>query len=548
MGKILIDEALPDKNWRLFWILVVARLSLIAFGRIMGLFNQFFTRYIDLWVFGDLRTRFFDHLVRLSMTFMQNRPTGEHIYRAGSDIWGVMFMITDLLPRLLEAIFEFFLIMILLTYVDWRVMVIILLYMVPYTMLVHWITSLVRKYDREARTKWQRTTAILQDGVAGKMVVKTFARRRHEVRKFMSANVDAWRTQIKRRYTFILKGQLVGNWGFLPWIMGWLIRAWFFRQAILGHITYGSLLPIFSYMNRFRNPFQRIVNLVQQLRVSMVPAERIMQTLDVAPVVVNAPNAPDMPPLQGHVRFEDVYFSYEEDVPILQGLDFTIIPGQKVAFVGHSGAGKSTVLNLLLRLYDPAEGRVLLDGTDVREVRMESLQQQVGLVFQETFLFIGTIRDNILFANTNATDEMIWEALREAELDEFVHSLPKGLDTDLHEGTSLSGGQKQRLGIARALVRNPQLLVLDEPTSSLDSDTEVRVLETLRKVMKGRTTIIISHRLPTVVDADVIFAMDKGRVVEAGTHAQLFAEGGYYADLYTTYFAGKHAGENDEDD
>ena len=547
MGKILIDDALPNRDWRLFWVLVGARMGLIGFSWFLWRLNQIFIRYIDLRVFGDLQSRFFDHLIRLSMTFMQNRPTGEHIFRASSDVWGVMFMITDLLPQLLEAVYEFFLIMILLTYVDWRVMLIVFVYMVPYTMLVHWITTYVRKFDREARMKWQRSDAILQDGVAGKMVVKTFARRQHEVKKYLTANVDAWRTQIKRRYTFILKGQLAGNWGFIPWIMNWGLRAWFFREAILGHITYGSLFPIFAYMNRFRNPFQRIVELVQRLRVSMVPAERIMQTLDVAPVVTNKPGAPDMPPLQGKVEFQDVHFNYEQGVPVLQGLTFGINTGQRVAFVGHSGAGKSTILNLLLRLYDPQSGRVLLDDTDIRDVRMESLQQQVGLVFQDTFLFIGSIRDNILFAKTKATDEQIWEALREAELDEFVRSLPDGLDTDLHEGTSLSGGQKQRLGIARAMVRNPQLLILDEPTSSLDSDTESRLLDTLHKVMQGRTTIIISHRLPTVIDADVIYAMDEGRVVEAGTHQQLLAKNGYYAQLYTTYFAGKHLEDDDEE-
>ncbi len=547
MGKMLIDDALPNRDWQLFWTLVGARLGLIMFSWLLWRMNQIFIRYIDLRVFADLKARFFDHLIRLSMTFMQNRPTGEHIYRAGADVWGVMFMITDLLPQFLEAIYEFFLIMILLTYVDWRVMVIVFIYMVPYTALVHWITSYVRKFDKEARTKWQRTDAILQDGVSGKLVVKTFARRQHEVKKYMAANVDAWRTQIKRRYTFILKGQLAGYWGFIPWVMNWGLRAWFFKEAILGHITYGSLFPIFSYMNRFRNPFQRMVELVQRLRVSMVPAERIMQTLDVAPVVVNKPNAPDMPPLKGEIEFRDVHFNYEEGVPVLQGLSFKIKRGQKVAFVGHSGAGKSTILNLALRLYDPSEGQVLVDSTDIRDVRMESLQHQIGLVFQDTFLFIGSIRDNILFSKTRASDEEIWEALREADLDEFVRSLPRGLDTDLHEGTALSGGQKQRLGIARAMIRDPQLLILDEPTSSLDSDTEAHVLEVLNRVMKERTTIIISHRLPTVIDADVIFAMDKGRVVEAGTHQELLAADGYYSELYRTYFAGKHAEDYDEE-
>lgn len=547
-GKFLIDDAFPERNWRLFWIIVAGQIGLMCFNKMLWLLNSLFTRYIDLRVFGDLQSRFFDHLVRLSMTFMHNRPVGEHIYRASSDVWAVMFMITDILPRFLEAVFQFVLLLAFLTYLDWRVTLIVLLYMIPYTAVIHWITTIVRRFDREARTKWQYASAVLQDGIAGKLVVKTFARRQHEVKRYMTARIDAWRTQIKRQFTFIAKGQLVGNWGFLPWFMGWCVKVWLFREVILGRMTYGSLIPVFAYMNRFRNPLQRITNLIQDLRVAMVPAERLMQTLDVAPVVTNRPGAPDMPPLTGKIDFEDVHFSYEEGVPILQGLDFHIEPGRKVAFVGHSGAGKSTVLNLLLRLYDPAAGRVLIDAIDIRDVRMESLQQQVGLVFQDTFLFIGTIRDNILFANSRATDEDVWEALREADLDGFVRSLPDGLDTDLHEGTSLSGGQKQRLGIARALIRDPKILILDEPTSSLDSDTEARVLETLRRAMEGRTTIIISHRLPTVIDADIIYAMDEGRVVEHGSHTDLLARRGYYSQLYTAYFAGKREKGPDEDD
>lgn len=539
LAKFFIDDALPNGDHRLFWRIVWAGNILILFNWFFWRLNWFFMRYVDLWVLSDLQSRFFDHLVRLSMTFMQNRPVGEHIFRAGSDIWGVLHMITDILPQFLEAIIQFIIILVALTYLDWRVAVIVVVFMVPYAAVAHWMANLLRRFDRERRARWQESNAILQDGISGKMVVKSFARRRFEVKKYLAANVYAWRSQMKFRYTRILEGQLAGRWGFIPWIKSWLIRAWFMREVILGHMTYGSVIPIFSYMNRLGNPIQHLINLFQRLRVSMIPAERIMQTLDVAPVVTNVPGAPDLPPITGKVEFRDLHFQYEEDVPILRGLNFQIRPGQKAAFVGHSGAGKSTILNLLLRLYDPQAGQVLVDDTDIKTVRMESLQQQVGLVFQETYLFVGTIRDNILFAHPRATEDEIWGAIRLADLEEFVKSHPDGLDTDLHEGTALSGGQKQRLGIARAVVRDPQLLILDEPTSSLDADTEERVLVTLKKAMQGRTTMIISHRLTTVSDADVIFAMDMGQVVEFGSHDELMANRSYYHQLYTLYFAGK---------
>lgn len=544
IGKILVDEALPQRDWNLFWILIWTSILLLTLGRrCVSLPQRFFARYIDLWVLSELRTRFFEHQLRLSMTYMEDKPVGEHVYRASSDVHSVMFMITDLLPLLLESFFEFFLVMALLSYLDWRLTLLVAIFMVPYTGIAHWVASLVRRWDREHRAKDQKALSVLQEGVSGAMVVKTFARRGHEVHKYMSAVIDAFRVGMKKRYAWMVKGYLVGNGGLAPWLMNWAVRAWFFSEAVLGHITYGSLLPIFNYMNRFRNPIQRIINLVQQLRVSMVPAERLMETLELNPAIVDRPGAPKMPPLQGAVRLESVDFAYEREVPVLRGIDLDIRRGQRVALVGHSGSGKSTVAKLLMRMYDPLAGRVLLDGRDLREVRQESVQRQLGLVFQETFLFIGTIRDNILFANPRASDGEIWEALRMADLEEFVRELPDGLDTDMQEGTSLSGGQKQRLGIARALVRDPKLLILDEPTSSLDSETEARVMNTIKKAMEGRTTVMISHRLPTIVDADVIHAMKDGQVVESGSHAELMSRGGYYRDLYTLYFKGKLEGE-----
>ena len=539
LDKYFVDYALPAKNWNLLWAIVIAHVVLGLAQGYTNIINDIFRRYVELRVLTDMRARFYEHLIRLSMTFLQNRPIGEHMYRANADIQAILTMITEILPQFIEALFDFTIVFAFLAYLDWRVAVILFIYMIPYSLIAQWIASVERRFDREARGKLQRVEATLQEGVAGQLTVKTYARRVYEVHKYTGRLVDAWRSQMKKQYTQIVKQQLISGSGFVTWLKGFLVRAFFLRQAILGHMTYGSLLPIFNYMGRFSNPIQKIIELYQQLRVAMVPAERILQTLDVAPVVFNKPRAMTMPPLKGKVEFDDVRFSYEEGIPILHGLSFDVKPGQKAAFVGHSGAGKSTILNLMLRLYDPDAGRVMIDGIDLRDVRMESLQQQIGLVFQDTYLFGGTVRDNILFSQPHASEEAIQEAIRQADLEEFVKELPKGLDTDLNEGSSLSGGHKQRLGIARALVGNPKLLILDEPTSSLDPETEERLLETLKKVAKGRTTCLISHRMPTVIDADVIFVMDKGQIVEAGKHEDLMARCGYYFQLYTLYFTGK---------
>lgn len=534
LGKYLVDYAFPDRNWEIFWAVFIAYVALDIFWRISGSVSSLLNNYIDWWVSFDLKSYFFRHLQRLSMTFLHNRPVGEHMYRANADIDAIMRMVTDLVPALIRAVYEFALILAFTTFLDWRVTLLVLLYSIPYTALAHWIASIQRRIDRDARRRWQRYDACVQEGVAGVMVVKAFARHRFEVSKYLRYLINAWRQSQKNWWMSVLRGHTIG--ALLPWIKERLLYIWFIRMVIKGELSYGSVFPILSYMNRLTNPIQQIVDYIQEIRVALIPAERILETTDVQPAVTDKPNAIRMPTIRGHVEFDNVYFHYEDKRPILHGISFEALPGQKIGIVGHSGSGKSTIVNLLLRLYDPVRGAVRVDGYDLRDVKMNSYQQQIGLMMQDTYLFGGSIRANILFGNPEATDEEIERAARIAEIHDWIVQQPHKYETDLSEGTRLSMGQKQRLGLARALVRDPKLLILDEPTSSLDSPTEHRLLETLKEAVKGRTSIWVTHRLNTIMDADLILVVEDGRIVERGTHDQLVAAGGAYRRLWDVYF------------
>jgi ABC-type multidrug transport system fused ATPase/permease subunit len=533
-GKYLIDDAFPNKNWGLFYAIFIAMLTMDLFQRIIWTMNNILNSYVDMRVALDLRAHFFRHLLRLSMTFIHNRPVGEHMYRTTADVDAMVDMITDVLPNCIRALYEFGLILLFTAFIDPGITVLVLLYMIPYTTLAYRFATIRRNLDREAREKWQKRDAGLQEGIAGIALIKSFGRRRYEVRRYMHLNLEGQRVGIRQYFVGLLQGQFIGN--LLPWAKGTFLWVYFARKVIVGDLTFGMVWPMLDYMNRLTNPIQVIVDNFNRIRLTMIPAERLFQTLDVAPAVVEKPNARRMPPLTGHVSFENVSFRYEANRPVLSDIDFRIEPGRKVAFVGPSGAGKSTIVNLLLRLHDPNEGRVLVDGNDLRDIHLDSYQKQVGLVMQETYLFGGTIRDNLLFTNPYATQEELDQAARLSGLYEWVQTQPNGYDQDLREGASLSVGQKQRLGIARAILRNPRLLILDEPTSSLDSKTEEMVVETLREASKGRTTVVVSHRLNTVIDADEIMVMDQGRIVQRGRHTDLVEVPGVYRELYHLYY------------
>ncbi|MCX7012660.1 MAG: ABC transporter ATP-binding protein [Candidatus Sumerlaeota bacterium] len=545
LSKVLIDRAFPEKDWGLFWGIFAANISFALLGRVKNWLASILNQFIHVRVFLDLSANFYRHLSRVSMGFIQSRPVGEHSYRGTADIQGIMALVTEVLPQVFMAAWEFLLMMALLSLIDIRVMLFVLAYAMPYALIAHGLASAERHFYREAARRWQRRDAGLQEGVAGILAVKSFGRRQYEVRKYMKQNVFGYRMAIPQSYMQALQRLVVQGGGLLPWLKGLGVQSWLFYEVLQGRISYGSVVPILAYMNRMSNPVQNIITQIQKMRIGVVPAERLLQTFDIPPVVEDKPGANEMPPIQGDLEFKDVSLSYEKGVWAVRDFTLKVPRGMRVAVVGHSGAGKSSVMAMLLRLYDPTRGQVLVDGIDLRDVRMKSYQTQIGLVMQDTYIFTGTVRDNLMYGNYRATDEQMTAAAKAADIHETLAALPQGYDTNLEEGKRLSSGEKQRLGIARALIRNPNLLLLDEPTSSLDSETEAVICETLRKVSRGRTTFIVSHRFPAIVDADLICVMDGGRIAEVGNHEELMARRGSYYEMYMRYYGLTAEGNGD---
>ena len=528
---ILNTEPTVDYRIKIFFIVVGIQAFMYVLGHIFNTIWPILGFYVNMKVTIRLRTIFYDHLHRLSLAFLQTRPVGEHMYRSTADIsGGLIGMITDTLPRFLTVIYEMIWACILLSMVDPWLTLLTLLYVVPYTGIVHYV------YTRLQRALWdmnmigQYTTAIRRDGIAGAKTVKSYGRVRWAVRRYSSTMIE--NTRYILRWVFLN----IVAWDFVIWGFSQLMEKalWFYvgYRVMTGHLSIGEFTVVLILTHNFKNQMLGMVHLIQGIRLQLVSAERVLQTLDVKPEIEDAPDAVPMPALRGRIELKNVHFEYTTGTPVLRDINVTIEPGQRVAFVGPSGSGKTSLLYLMLRLYEPTAGEVRIDNLDIRSVQMLSYRKQVGVVLQDTFLFGGTIQDNIRYGKLRASDRDVEAATEEADLTDFVASHPEGYERHIGEGTRLSGGQKQRIGIARALIRDPAILVLDEATSSLDSRAEEHVMQTVRKASRGRTTVMVTHRLVTVMDADVIYVLEDGVIAEQGTHGDLLSQNGSYRNMW----------------
>jgi ABC-type multidrug transport system fused ATPase/permease subunit len=453
------------------------------------------------------------------------------MYRSTADVGGgAVRMITTFGPELIEIVYSMLWAAGLLVFVDYRLTLLVLLYVIPYVAGAQYFYGRRQDVLRALRTEQQALMAALRDGIAGSKTVKSFGRIALQTRTYVAQIIRAQRMQIA---DFMI--DLAGRWGIL-WAIQMVLKwgMWFYlaAQTVHGALSYGEFAVVLALSRDFETQMERIVLALQQVRLDLVPAERMLETLDVEPEIRDVPNAPVMPPIRGRLEFRAVGLVFPDGTTALREVSFVLEPGTYAAVVGPSGSGKTSLCSLLLRHHDPTTGVVMIDGRDVRSVRLNSVLKQLGVVPQEAFLFGGTVADNIRYGRPEADDEAVRAAARGAGLTEFLEELPDGLETELGEGTKLSGGQRQRLGIARALVREPRVLILDGPTASLDVRTEELVMRTFREVRRGRTTLMVANRLVTVADADVVFVMDGGELVERGTHAELLAHGGLYARMW----------------
>ena len=546
--KIVLDDLLQGKNqhgWLHHFILATAgstQRNVLLFACVAVLViavtdafctyrEKYITTNVGQWVAHDLRRNIYTHVQRLSLAFHDQQPTGDLISRVTVDIDAIQsFIVSGLLSILVDALTLIGMIIVMF-WVNWQFTLIALAIVPPLFFIVNTYTRRVKKASREVRKKQGKMVSVLSEVVSSIRVVKAFSREDYEVRRFEGESLEAVEAALAARS---LKARLVPIVNIITAI-GTCAVLWFGAQmAMAGHLAPGSLVVFIFYLGKMYKPMQDISKTIDAYSKAATGFDRIQEVLRVNDEIHDQPSARKAPRFKGEIDFEQVSFAYKENELVLHDVNLHVDPGSMVALVGPTGAGKTTIINLIARFYDPASGVIKIDGTDIREFTQKSLRNQISFVLQDTVLFSGTIWDNIAYGCPDASYSQIVKAAEAANAMEFINKLPNKFDTAVGErGVTLSGGQRQRVAIARAIIRNTPILMLDEPTSGLDSESEQLVVEALDRLMEGKTSIVIAHRLTTIRRARQIYVVDNGTIVESGTHDELLQhEDGIYRKLH----------------
>ncbi|MEW6579184.1 MAG: ABC transporter ATP-binding protein [Chloroflexota bacterium] len=520
---------------------IIALLVILFIASALATGSQFYlTRWVGMHVLRDLRVQIFEHIHRLSLGYYARHEAGEIMSRLTNDTDTLQQAISFALVQTVRGV----LLIIWLIYAMFNRSVsfaLISMVTVPFMLLATlWFSDQARKAFRRARREIGEVNADLQENIAGVREAQAFTREDENIARFREANAANRDANIRAvAFTSALAPALEAL-GYISIVIvagvgGVLMLR---NQDLAGTaISLGLIVTFVSYAQQFNQPIQLIATLWTNIQSAIAGAERIYEFLDTQPDMTDKPGAVEMPSIAGHVELRDVHMSYNAGEPVLRGVSLEALPGQTIALVGPTGAGKTTVINLLPRFYDVTAGAVLIDGHDVRDVTRASLRRQIGIVLQDTFLFSDTVLNNIRYGRMDASDEEVIAAARLAHAHDFISGLPDGYNTLLGErGAGLSQGQRQLLAIARAALANPRLLILDEATSSVDTRTERLIQGALEELLKGRTSFVIAHRLSTIRNADQVFVIDDGQIIEQGTHESLLAARGFYYDLYMSQF------------
>ena len=572
----LFDKVIPDKDYNRLNLLAIGMIGIPVATNLLGVAQRYFSARMGEGIIFDLRNEMYRHLQGMALRFFTHTKSGEIISRFNSDVVGAQGAVTNTLPSIITNTITLVTTLAIMLTIEWRLallsVIVFPLFVLPARRVGRTLRNLRRsamEYNADMSSQISETLSI-----NGSMLVKIFGRQKAEKDKFENFSGKVRDIGVRRA--------TVGRWFFMGMgiatTIGTALIYWVGGRLVLDDaITAGTIVAFVAYIGRLYMPLTQLTNVQVEFITSMVSFERVFEYLDLEQEIVDTPNPVHLEKAKGAIRFEDVCFSYlmEEDwqriarrkqkrlaesngdkqegsknqkmelslMPTrrtaLHDLDFSIEPGQLVALVGPSGAGKTTVTYLLPRLYDPTSGRITLDGHDLRDLSLESLTAQMGMVTQETYLFHDTIRANLQYANPAATDADLKRAATAANIHDFIDELPEGYDTLVGErGYRLSGGEKQRLAIARVILKDPRILILDEATSHLDSQSESLIQAALEPLLENRTSVVIAHRLSTILRADQILVMEDGRLVEQGTHTELLQAGGLYEKLYETQFGG----------
>ena len=526
----MIDKVLNAKD---YYMLNVISASIVVIFLLRGIFlygQNYLMSYVGQHVIIDIRSEVFRKLQRLSMSFYDKNKTGTIMSYVTNDVNALQGAMVD---NTIELVTEGIILIgsvCAMIYLDWKLTLFTILTFPVVLYFMNYFGKKIRRSGGQIQEATADITSVLQESVSSARVVKSFVREQYEIERFErenEANLKANLKNAKYMATLTPTIEFVAALGvtLILWYGG--------NNVIAGETTAGSLVAFLAYAVNISNPIKRITRVSGNIQKALAAAQRVFDVLDLREEVRDLPDAKALPAVTGNVSFEHVTFSYNTGDEILHDLSFTAKPGQAIGLVGPSGAGKSTVASLLPRFYDCDAGTIRIDGTDIRHVTLDSLRNQVGIVPQETILFNGSVYDNILYGRLDATKEEIEAAAKAANAHDFIMELPEGYNTMLGDrGVNISGGQRQRIAIARAILKDPRILILDEATSALDTESERVVQEALNRLMVGRTSIIIAHRLSTIKNADRILVLDKGKLAEDGTHEELMEKNGLYAHLY----------------
>jgi ATP-binding cassette subfamily B protein len=533
--KSIIDRAIPHHDFTLLAWYVLAMIFCAVAAALLGVYQGYLNSFIGEGIIRDIRTELVTHLHRMPLSFFAGTKTGEIMNRVSNDIESIDNVLTNTLVTIVTNLFVILTSIVAIAALDWRLAITSLL-VIPLMILPMWPVGRrmyeVRKVSRERRDDMESLTQETLS-ISGITLIKSFNREVLERERFRLESTALMVQEIKlammNRWFMMLVTAMVVIGPALVWLCGgWL--------AIFQGLTVGTIVTVIALLARMYTPAAALAGFQVQLVGALAVFERIFDYLDMEGER-DDPEAVELPVIAGEIAFDAVSFAYSESRTALRDVKLQIKPGQLAAFVGHSGAGKTTITQLVARFYEPQSGSITLDGIEIKKIKLHSLRSHIGMVTQETYLFHDTIENNLRYARPNLTDDEIVAACRAANIHDFICTLPDGYKTTVGErGHKLSGGERQRLAIARVLLKNPKILILDEATSSLDSHNEAQIQAALAKLLQNRTSLVIAHRLSTILAADIIFVLRNGQIVESGKHNELLAKNSYYAELYLEQF------------
>jgi len=524
-----IDNAIPDKDISLLNIIGLAYLGLRLIMFIGSYLRTIYLNKVGQSIIYDIRKQLFDHIQRLSLRFFDGRPAGKIMVRITNDVDNLNELLTSGLIQVINDIITLLMIMGVMIYMSWKLALFsfIILPVLFYIALV--LRNYVRESWRDVRKKKATMNAFLQESISGMKTIQAFTQEDNSEDEFDGINENFTESQIhatKMSLFFRPSVELTSAIG------NCIVFAYGAYSVVNGNISVGILVAFINYIGRFWEPIRRMSNFYNQVLVAMASSERVFGILDTKPEIKNAKNPIKIKSMEGKVDFNNVYFEYDKNVPVLKNVDFHVSPGETIAIVGPTGAGKSTIINLIPRFYDVIGGSITIDDINVKEVDVDSLRSQMSIVLQDPLIFSGTIKENIRYAKLDASDEEIIKAAKIANAHHFITEFEHGYETEVQErGSRLSVGQRQLISFARAILSDPKILILDEATSSIDTNTERLIQEAIERVLEGRTSFVIAHRLSTIRKADRILVIDHGEIIEEGNHDELMNKKGIYYEL-----------------